>query len=438
MGHFPLIDPVLFTDRQTLWRILPWMDGIQNKAMSGFFAQLARGDWLEKERVLTYPVIILVLTIISTGFVLFTNAGLLPNGSPFGSDFISFWTAAREALAGRPHVPYEPALFEPAQRELFPLSSYYAFFYPPHYLAYMMPLGLLSYYGALFVWMLVSFAASAFVLVRITSKPMETVLLALAFPAAFLTISHGQNAFLSAALFAGGLYLLPKRPILAGILFGLLTFKPQLGILVPFALFVGGYWRAIFSAGATLAVLMACAAVLFGADIWSIFLAQSGLAVETMREGIVAWEKMISAYASLRLFGLSNIAASVVHYSIAVVVAIFVILVWLPRNHVSHEVKSAALLCGALIITPFGLNYDLFVLAPAIALISSIGLVEGFLSFEKTVLAVVYLSPIIVLLFMALGVSIAPIFLLLFFALLMRRAMHEMGTVEMKLQSQTV
>ncbi len=400
--------------------------------MGEFFDQMAHGDWLEKERVLTYPVIILVLTVVSSGFVLLTNGGLLPNGSPFGSDFISFWTAAREALAGRSHVPYEPILFEPAQRALFPHTSYYAFFYPPHYLAYMMPLGLLSYYGALLAWMLLSFSAAAYVLVRITERQLETLLLAVAFPAAFLTVSHGQNAFLSAALFAGGLFLLPTRPVVAGILFGLLTFKPQLGILIPFALLAGGYWRTIISAGVTLVVLMALSVVVFGADIWSVFLSQSGLAVETMREGIVAWEKMISAYASLRLFGLSDILASTVHYLIALIIAIFVIVAWLPRNHVSIEVKSAVLLCGALIITPFGLNYDLFILAPAIALISRLGLKEGFLPYEKTVLALVYLSPIIVLLFMAMGMSIASIFLLLFFAILMRRAMHEMGTVEME------
>jgi len=275
------------------------------------------------------------------------------------------------------------------------------------------------------------------VLIKITEKPKETFLLSLAFPAAFLTISHGQNAFLSAALFGGAVYLLPSRPVVAGILFGLLTFKPQLGLLIPFVLVAGGYWRTIFAAGGTLIALVLGSAMVLGVEIWTTFFAQSGYAVETMREGIVAWEKMISPYAAFRLLGLPDLAASIVHYCIALTIAVFTIVVWLPRNHVPMAIKSALLLCASLIVTPFSLNYDLFVLAPAIAFVASFGMRAEFLSFEKSVIGLIYLSPIIVLLFMPLGISTAPIFLLLFFGLLVRRAMHEMGMVEISQNPQS-
>lgn len=405
--------------------------------MRDFISAFASGDWLDRERVLTYPLIILLLTVISTGFVLATNGGLLPNGSPLGSDFVSFWTAAREALAGHFAVPYDRTLFEPVQNDLFPDSDYFAFFYPPHYLLYMMPLGYLSYYLALFVWMLLSFCFAAFVLVRITEMPKEAILLTLAFPAAFLTISHGQNAFLSAALFGGALYLLPHRPLVAGVFFGLLTFKPQLGLLIPFVLIAGGYWRTIYSAAATLVLLVALSALILGTDIWTIFIGQSSYAVETMRQGIVAWEKMISTYAALRLFGVPDLAASIVHYSIAIVVAVFTVVVWLPRNHVPLAIKSAILLCGALIVTPFSLNYDLFVLAPAMAFVAAFGWRNQFLSYEKSTIAIVYMSPIIVLLFMPVGISTAPLFLLVFFTMLVRRAMHEMSVFEISQHAQS-
>jgi hypothetical protein len=235
---------------------------------------------------------------------------------------------------------------------------------------------------------------------------------------------------LSAALFGGALYLLPRRPLLAGILFGLLTFKPQIGLLIPFILIAGRNWQTIFSAGATLAALMALSALLFGQDIWGVFLDQSSYAVETMRQGIVAWEKMISSYAALRLVGFSDSISSIVHYCIAIVVAVFTIAVWLPRNHVPLAIKSAVLLCASLIVTPFSLNYDLFVLAPAIAFVAGFGIQHRFLPYEKSILAIVYMSPIIVLLFMPVGISTAPLFLLLFFVLLVRRAMHEMGAFE--------
>ena len=266
---------------------------------------------------------------------------------------------------------------------------------------------------------------------------METILLALAFPAAFLTISHGQNAFLSAALFGGALYLLPSRPLLAGFLFGLLTFKPQLGLLIPFVLVAGGYWRSILAAGATLLVLVAVSTLILGMDVWTIFITQSGYAVETMRQGIVAWEKMISPYAALRLLGLPDMAASILHYSIASAVAVFTIVVWLPRNHVPMPIRSTILLCGSLIVTPFSLNYDLFVLAPAIAFFVGFGMRSKFLSYEKSIIGMIYMAPIIVLLFMPIGISTAPVFLLVFFGLLVRRAMHEMGAFEISRNPQS-
>ncbi|MEM9575029.1 MAG: glycosyltransferase family 87 protein, partial [Pseudomonadota bacterium] len=363
--------------------------------------------------------------------------GLLPNGSPFGSDFVSFWTAAREALAGRPDVPYDRSLFEPLQASLFPTSGYFAFFYPPHFLVYMMPFGHLSFYAALIVWMVLSFGFAVFVLAKITALPKEVFVLALAFPAAFLTIAHGQNAFVSAGLFGGALFLLPSRPVIAGILFGLLTYKPQLGLLIPFVLVAGGYWRSIIAAGATLFVLIVVSTLVLGADIWSIFFAQSHYAVETLRHGIVAWEKMISSYAALRVLGFSDLTANIVHYSIALGVAVFALVVWMPRNHILFPIKAAVLLCASLIVTPFSLNYDLFILAPAMAFFVSFGLKGEFLSYEKTILAIVYMSPIIVLWFMPMGISTAPLFILLFFGMLVRRAMHEMGLYEISLNPQS-
>ena len=59
---------------------------------------------------------------------------------------------------------------------------------------------------------------------------------AIAFPPVFLCLMQGQTGLLAAALLGGGLLALRPRPVLAGVLFGLLTVKPQLGLLLPFAL----------------------------------------------------------------------------------------------------------------------------------------------------------------------------------------------------------
>ena len=46
----------------------------------------------------------------------------------------------------------------------------------------------------------------------------------------------GQFGLLLAALFVGALRALPTRPMLAGVLIGVLTIKPQLGLLLPMLL----------------------------------------------------------------------------------------------------------------------------------------------------------------------------------------------------------
>ncbi len=66
------------------------------------------------------------------------------------------------------------------------------------------------------------------------------VLLLLAFPAFWSNATYGQNGFLSAALLAGATHHLDKRPAVAGVCFGLLAYKPQLGLAVPLALAATG------------------------------------------------------------------------------------------------------------------------------------------------------------------------------------------------------
>ena len=90
----------------------------------------------------------------------------------------------------------------------------------------------------------------------------------LAYPAVLVTIGHGQNALLTTGLLGWGLLLLPRRPVTAGILFGILAFKPQLALLAPVALIATGQWRAIGAAMFALLVLAIASDILFGSSVW--------------------------------------------------------------------------------------------------------------------------------------------------------------------------
>lgn len=57
---------------------------------------------------------------------------------------------------------------------------------------------------------------------------------------------------------------LDRRPLLAGLLVGLLTIKPQFGVLIPVLLIASGRWRVFTVATVTALALAAAAVMLFG------------------------------------------------------------------------------------------------------------------------------------------------------------------------------
>src|SRR4029077_16687910 len=90
------------------------------------------------------------------------------------------------------------------------------------------------------------------------------VLFALGFPAAIWNVTAGQNGFLTAALIGGTLGLLERHPALAGICLGVLTYKPQFGLLFPIVLIADRRWLTIAVATLTAIVLAALSWLVFG------------------------------------------------------------------------------------------------------------------------------------------------------------------------------
>jgi Glycosyltransferase family 87 len=72
-------------------------------------------------------------------------------------------------------------------------------------------------------------------------------------------------------LIGGTLYLIPIRPVLAGICLGLLSYKPQYGLLFPLVLIAASQWRVFFSAGATAILLAFVSWLAFGTESWQAF-----------------------------------------------------------------------------------------------------------------------------------------------------------------------
>jgi len=203
----------------------------------------------------------------------------------------------------------------------------------------------------------------------------------------FSNMLVGQNGFLTAALIGGTLYLLPVRPVLAGICLGLLSYKPQYGVLFPLVLIAAGQWRAFTSAAVTVIVLGLASTLAFGIDAWKAFFHWLPTMSQTfLSDGRAPWWKLQSLYAMLRLFGVAEQPAWAVHWVFTASVATTLVMMW--RSRVPYTLKAAALAAGTLLITPYLFMYDVMVLAIPVAFLVRIGLRSGFRPYELPALGV--------------------------------------------------
>lgn len=370
--------------------------------MTAFLASLRDGRFLTRQRLTIYSAFLLTGFAAAILWIIATAHGLSDYaGRPLGTDFSSFHTAGRLALEGR--NPFEQAALYRAEQAAFGNATrYYSFSYPPIFLLPAAALAMLPYATALALWLALTFgfylAAMAVLRTRFdtesdTEKPLF-LLVAAAFPGVFVNLSHGQNGFLAAGLMAMGLALLDRKPLAAGLCFGLLAFKPQLGLLIPFALGADGRWKSFTAAAATVAVLVLTSVMAFGIESWRGFLGAMTFSRQAVldHDG-VGYAKMISVFAAARLWHAPLALAYGVQAIAAVTAILWVMRLW--RSSADIRLKGAALCLGTLLVTPFALDYDLMLLAPALALIAAYGRKQGFAPFALSLLTLLWAMPLL-------------------------------------------
>ena len=231
--------------------------------------------WLNRERLTVYPRIFLIGYILcGAGLVLsaaYSKTGLTDLlDRPLGADFSHYWIASFLAQTGHPLTVYHAPEFIAVQEAFFKVTYPLPWFYPPTFLLMIYPLAFLPYLVSLCAWLAATLAAYLVVLRRIAPHPL-TPWLALAFPGTFQNFFHGQNGFLSTALLGGGLCLLNQSPWVAGILLGLVSYKPHLFVLIPVALIAGRRWQALLAAMSTAIILALASFLLLGQGVWVAF-----------------------------------------------------------------------------------------------------------------------------------------------------------------------
>ncbi|HEY0282319.1 MAG TPA: glycosyltransferase family 87 protein, partial [Rhizomicrobium sp.] len=194
-------------------------------------------------------------------------------GRPLVVDFLAVWSAGKLVLGGAALSAYDAQLQHAGEVAVLghEFKGALGWPYPPFFLFMAAGLASLGYAWAFAVWAGATMAGYA-ATVGAIAKSRTAILFALAAPWTLATLFVGQNGFLTAALIGLVLLNLKRLPILSGILLGLLTYKPQFGLLFPLALAMGGHWRAFVMACLTALTLIALSNAVFGPGAFAAFL----------------------------------------------------------------------------------------------------------------------------------------------------------------------
>ncbi|MGO8909975.1 MAG: glycosyltransferase family 87 protein [Bradyrhizobium sp.] len=339
--------------------------------------------------IVCFVLCVINASMLQTGFVahwwIFDEKGL---GIP--TDFVNVWSAGRLVLDGHPALAYDWDIQKQVQVAVLGQSydGNFAWHYPPPFLFVAAALAHFPYALAYVGWAAVSLVPYLAVMRAIVGRSFG-LLLALAFPVVFTNALVGQNGYLTASLIGGTLALMPTRPVLSGICLGLLSYKPQYGLLFPLVLIAASQWKVFFTAG-TVAILMASLSWLaFGTETWQAFFHWMPMFSQAfLTEGRAPWGKMQSIFALVRYFGGTEQLAWVFQWIMSGAVAVLLALMWRSRS-VSYPLKAASLAASALLVTPYLFLYDLMVLAIPVAFLVRIGLEKGFARVELPALGLV-------------------------------------------------
>jgi hypothetical protein len=319
-----------------------------------------------------------------------------------GEDWMVYYSAARSFFDDHLATLYHGATLTAAMNARFagwlahPLPLH-PFLYPPHYLLLLLPFGAMPPALGAVVFLLASFALMAAALILLSEKRDERllyVLAALLSPAAAIAVWLGQNSFLTAALLVGGFALAKRRPLLAGILLGVLTYKPQFWLMVPIALIAARQWKTLGAALGSAALLALTSLVVFGPAPW-----EDWLSLMTAPSALFEhWQTLArlngqSLYACAVLLGASPQLANALQFTGA---ALAGAAVWRCFSRpFPADLAIAILLAATVFAAPHIIDYDALLLCIAAAIFFAHTLRHGADLGDSVIAVALWLSPLI-------------------------------------------
>jgi Glycosyltransferase family 87 len=336
---------------------------------------------------------VVVAYALALGWRIFEGQSVfLPDGRLRCVDFGWMWLSSKFVVTGNPGRIFDYSVFSAAQLVLFGPNNcdfLHPFYYPPTFLFMLFPLGFMPYLAAFAAWNLATLLC--YLGTVYTILPRRAVLVAALTPFFVpVNIEFGHNGFITAALVGFSLVFLEKRPWLSGPFLGLLTYKPQIGVLFPLALLASRNWRAVASATVMSLILAMSAEIAFGYQGWPSF-------VDSLFSRNSIWSPdgkvVLNIQSIVGLLHWAGAGADIswtVHVAVAAAVGLAVYAIW--AKPIPYSLKAAALGAASVTVTPYMLVYDLCVLSVAVAFLVKDGLTRGFLSGERTMIVICWIG----------------------------------------------
>jgi glycosyl transferase family 87 len=318
-----------------------------------------------------------------------------------GQDWMVFYTAARAWFDGNLPLLFDGERLTAALNQRFAGwmahdLNLHPWVYPPHFLLLFLPFGMLPPVVSLVGFQLVGLIAVAAAALAYVRQDIGRWLVGFSLvlcPAVPFNVMTGQNAFFTSALLIGGFGLLARFPLLGGALLGIVTYKPQMWLMVPVALVAARQWRALMSAGAVAVALALLSLAVFGGDIWRAWIDLVGGGSEQYRAWLAEGRlNGLSVFACVRLTGAPEVVASLVQAAAVVFAAGCVYRMF--RQRPADPMALAGLLAATLLAAPHSSASDAVLLGLAASLFLVAMQARGIETRHVVVAAVIWLCPL--------------------------------------------
>jgi alpha-1,2-mannosyltransferase len=286
----------------------------------------------------------------------------------WGRDFVNVYTSGTLVLNHHLDILYDVNAYRSYQLDLFQQSlKYHNYSYPPVTLLYTWLFALVPYPVAYVAWLGGTGAFFTWAARPYLKGAGLPVWMALAAPASIINMWAGHYGFLVGGLWLAAFHYLPKRPWLAGVLIGCIIVKPHLAVLAPFVLLWRGEWRAVVAASATSIGLVLASILVFGPDLWEVYLTRTATLQVGMVDDLGAFYilMMPTLMPSLAILHVGTFAAAIAQGIVAV--AVIALLLWkMPKDSKQAGLATAT---ATFLVLPYAFTYDMTVVGIAAMLL---------------------------------------------------------------------